>query len=608
MRSRWLVLIVPLFALAFARADSAESSNAQTSYGFFIGINGTHLGANRLRYAANDAMAFAWRYVEELALIPAKNTWLILDGKVLPDSEEEDHLEWFIQNGAHVITNGTAKSVEVSWQQLTQEAGRKLQKGSLFIVFISSHGNEKDGIPRLVAPPNPEDKNEFVSLQKIGFEMAQLNNLALRLLLIDACRTEPGKSDLRDDLSARFISALSKTQGWLIFSSCSSGERSYESDRLKHGVFTSSFLEASRGAKDVGASEIINLASIIDKVSKSSSDLAFEEHGDGQHPFILGEGQATAVPVGISPFARSIIRMHASRVKLAESRLDEFEKQRQLSSDLLQTMRFTLRSRSEDRQKILVPRIETLPKSLSASDVVRLQKWWKRFMESEIAGKKRELPVPKGAPVRSSIGAYVLCENQSKEKCDLGQQVLAALKKEADLTITELGEETVARIDETISPPKNLFLKSDRVDGMPTAYHQSPSATSIALNAGEGCSHVLRISIQGTFRSLKARFATNKREQFVYTVRWTLVSRIDGKATTKEFSGEATDPTEKNIGDAPGNRRGAVNPKEFPKEPRTGKSDLALWQGLSSDVQTKVISQIVENLRTSLRPYLRPAP
>src|SRR5436190_16547175 len=247
-------------------SEAAEIKDIRKNFGFFIGINGTHLKRTDiapLHCAINDALAMAWRYVDELGLIPPENCFILLDGKV--GANEADHLAWFQENRAHVTPNAVFEDVLHQWEIASKSAKETLGPGSIFIVSLSGHGAEHDEIPFLMVPPGKNDTIDLFPIPKISLALAELPPTSLRILLVDACRTAIGKG--AGSVSTNFADALRKASGSVVFSSCRSGERSFEDDDAGYGIFTQCFLDAARGFYDFGDSEIITLASIIPQVS-----------------------------------------------------------------------------------------------------------------------------------------------------------------------------------------------------------------------------------------------------------------------------------------------------------------------------------------------------
>src|SRR4051794_26437075 len=102
-----------MLTLCATISSEINPKTVERNFGFFVGVNGTHLPAkSRLRFAAKDAIEMAWRYAEELGVILPANMYLLLDGSIAPDSDEEAHLVWLIRRGVHIERNATCEDIQ----------------------------------------------------------------------------------------------------------------------------------------------------------------------------------------------------------------------------------------------------------------------------------------------------------------------------------------------------------------------------------------------------------------------------------------------------------------------------------------------------------------
>ncbi len=143
-------------------------------------------------------------------------------------------------------------TIRERFAQFIHRAKRELGKDDIVFVALSGHGLQKD-IPRdgkIVTEAYfcPYDAYKFDpdTLWSVNEVMAALENESAssqNLLVIDACRDDASKG--AKGLDGSTVKELPAKLSVLF--SCSTGQRSYESTQVKHGVFSFLLLEALRG-------------------------------------------------------------------------------------------------------------------------------------------------------------------------------------------------------------------------------------------------------------------------------------------------------------------------------------------------------------------------
>jgi hypothetical protein len=136
---------------------------------------------------------------------------------------------------------------------------KKCRRGDTVVVGLAGHGlhfeSQKDSFfCPADARPFKDATDTLVSLTKLYADLDK-SFAGVKLLLVDACRDDPGASrgsrGVDGDLAPRPPTGV----GALF--SCSKGQRAYEHDDLKHGVFFHYVLEGLRGkAKDPEDGEV----------------------------------------------------------------------------------------------------------------------------------------------------------------------------------------------------------------------------------------------------------------------------------------------------------------------------------------------------------------
>lgn len=139
-----------------------------------------------------------------------------------------------------------------------EELIKPLGKEDLVLVMLTGHGLQKTEGDAFFCP-----YDAFSSDNSTLFSLSTLLNQKLSptvgrtLLLIDACRNNPDPSRGRSaGIQGKRISLPEDTA--VIFS-CKAGQKSFENEELKHGVFTYCLLEALRGKisrEEIGWSDL----------------------------------------------------------------------------------------------------------------------------------------------------------------------------------------------------------------------------------------------------------------------------------------------------------------------------------------------------------------
>jgi sulfatase modifying factor 1 len=219
-----LALVLPALALPLLPAQQPGGQK----YAVLVGIN--HYQHDRLRdlqYAEADATELAD------VLKAAGYTVTLLTGSA-KDADKQP----------------TKANVE----KHLHEALRLCRKGDTALVAFAGHGLQFDGqadafFCPLDARPFKDEADSLVSLGKVYQELDK-SFAGMKVLLVDACRDDPdagrgSRGGVNADTAPR------PPQGVAALFSCRAGERAFEDDRLKHGVFFHHVLQGLKGqAKD----------------------------------------------------------------------------------------------------------------------------------------------------------------------------------------------------------------------------------------------------------------------------------------------------------------------------------------------------------------------
>ncbi len=180
-----------------------------------------------------------------------------------------------------------------------RNVGEVLDRGRGTVVFFFSGHGFAVGARNYLATY----ESTALNLSQSGLALEDLQQqlqetgAARRILWVDACRNQPGKSVA----DARSFANFQAAAGTRILFSTKAGKLSYENDDLRHGVFTHFLIEGLRGGA-AGNDGLVTFRDLADYVSVSVRDYSLKR-GDVQVPYDAGEGTGEfliAKGVGVS--------------------------------------------------------------------------------------------------------------------------------------------------------------------------------------------------------------------------------------------------------------------------------------------------------------------
>ena len=227
---RGLLVLLPLLTFLFAAEPPKPRKVA-----LLIGVKdykGTGLG--NLKYCEND--------VDDLAAV------LVAQGY------DRDLVVRLTQSAAFKKENRelfpTAKNIRAYLKGLIED----LRDDDTVLIAFSGHGvhlkEAKDkGLFFCPMECDLSKRDTLVSLAEVYEQLDKQCKAKVKLLVVDACRNDPtdGKGgDERLESSTRPL-VPDPPGGIAAFFSCSTGQQSFESDELKHGLFTYHFIQGLKG-------------------------------------------------------------------------------------------------------------------------------------------------------------------------------------------------------------------------------------------------------------------------------------------------------------------------------------------------------------------------
>ena len=135
---------------------------------------------------------------------------------------------------------------------------------------------------------NPHPKNQ-VSLSYV-IDDVLAPNVGRKVVLIDACRNIPDNPGRGKGVEGKTITLPEETA--LLFS-CRSGQQSFESKELKHGIFTYAVLEGLRG--QAGRGDEVSWSEMVSYVNRRMSQQELKQ-------YLPNGARQTPIPAGGLPF------------------------------------------------------------------------------------------------------------------------------------------------------------------------------------------------------------------------------------------------------------------------------------------------------------------
>lgn len=165
------------------------------------------------------------------------------------------------------------------------------------LIAFAGHGvqlREPAGMYFCPQKADLSDPKTLVALDEVYAALKECK-AGTRLLVVDACRNDPtaGRSATVANLASASRPELPKPPGGVAaLFSCSAGERAFESDKLKHGVFFHHLIEGLKG-KAAGKNGEVDLLGLAQYVMTEVPETTHDEYGlkASQRPHLLSDAQ-----------------------------------------------------------------------------------------------------------------------------------------------------------------------------------------------------------------------------------------------------------------------------------------------------------------------------
>lgn len=175
-----------------------------------------------------------------------------------------------------------------------------LRPGDSILVALAGHGVQfaRDKINYFCPlDADIEAKRNLLSLSDV-YEMLRKCSAGRKMLLVDACRDDPvnvasrgafEKMELESETRPQLEDVPEQT---IAIFSCNTGQRSWEDDRLKHGVFFAQVIKGLKGDADRPAADgRVTVRELADYVKEETQAYAKGVLKQVQRPIVKNEGE-----------------------------------------------------------------------------------------------------------------------------------------------------------------------------------------------------------------------------------------------------------------------------------------------------------------------------
>ena len=252
------------------------------SAGVFIGVQTFHTGSDlEVAYAADDAVDLAFLFTHELQLLEPRRVVLLLAGH--PAKERSRAQMETLRSEATLIEDGrgSARVDADAIASALREQARNVGPDGILIVSFATHGLTHNDEHRLLTADASSGDPRGVVLAHL-LDIVKAERVERLLLLIDACRREPGRglpwaaaSMWRPRMPE--IESVQLQLPYAVLASTGPGGFAISDPALGNGCFTRAILDGLRGkasAQPAGFVTLSNLANYVsDRVRELSNQL-----------------------------------------------------------------------------------------------------------------------------------------------------------------------------------------------------------------------------------------------------------------------------------------------------------------------------------------------
>jgi len=351
------------------KATGGESANGQR-WALLIGVN-DYAQFKKLRYCEYDVEALRDTLVG--AGFPKDNVFMV-------------------SSAAKGVQN---QPIRATIQRQLKVVLGMAEEGDMVVVSFSGHGIHISGRTYL-CPSEANEEDPAGTMIPLTFVFDELSRCGAsqKMLWIDACRNDPRRVGSREahakSLSGISRSLVSPPEGILVLASCKEGEKSWEHDEFKHGVFVHYLLEGLSGKADRQSGDRNNRVSLLELykyANVNTKRLVAKQWMESQTPELFGRitgdfDIAESLPQPLPSEITNSIGMKLKLIPAGEFMMGSSESAESLAKAFNLNVECSQDEHPQHRVRI------TEPFYLGAHEVTQGQ--WERVMGSRLRDIKDE--------------------------------------------------------------------------------------------------------------------------------------------------------------------------------------------------------------------------
>ena len=185
-----------------------------------------------------------------------------------------------------------------------------LKKDDLVMVALAGHGIQPAGDKAYFCGYQAKlgDPTTMIAVDSV-IEAMNRSPASTKILLVDACRDSPGSRTLkpRETAPVDLPSMTGSRDGTttIAYFSCDKGEKSWEVDELKHGLFFDLIIKGLAGAADDYPDGLITWGEMREYVERNLNFYTAKYSGRKQTPHLRGEAR-NAAPIVVRPISGAV--------------------------------------------------------------------------------------------------------------------------------------------------------------------------------------------------------------------------------------------------------------------------------------------------------------
>lgn len=194
-----------------------------------------------------------------------------------------------------------------------EKLAAKCDKEDVLFVALTGHGVQPKGDKAYFCGYKAKltDPTTMVPLDEV-YSTLEKSDAGLKVLVVDACRNDPGGKGIKLEARKekeyeRVTTAAKPPAGVVALFSCSAGERSWEAEELKHGVFFGALIEGLGGAAARSGEEGVSWGSLAGYLQSRVMAYSTSKKRT-QRPHVKGDVNSALALMAVPPGATTLVQ------------------------------------------------------------------------------------------------------------------------------------------------------------------------------------------------------------------------------------------------------------------------------------------------------------